>query len=242
LPAPSGMSLLVFAHDAAASRQLGTLLEPFGNELYLAGSIADAVARASRGGFDAILAAAPDVDTLAAAPGCKAPIVALLKGGERAPACADEVLRWPPLPHELYRALGAVRERGRREISAEPPPPDSVAAIDPGAFAALEKSVGLGTLIEILKSYIESAERLCRALGEASDDANWQEAVRLAQDIAGSAGGLGLTAMTAAARGFAQQARDGASSHELRNTAQLIVWEHERVRRSLANLYPDLVA
>jgi hypothetical protein len=48
--------------------------------------------------------------------------------------------------------------------------------------------------------------------------------------------------MTAAARGFAQAARDGADPHDLRNTAQLIVWEHERVRRSLANLYPDLVA
>ncbi len=89
--------------------------------------------------------------------------------------------------------------------------------------------MGVGALVEILKSYIESAEKLCRALGEASDDANWQEAVRLAQDIAGSAGGLGLTAMTAAARGFAQQAREGASSQELRNTAELIVWEHERV-------------
>ncbi len=117
-----------------------------------------------------------------------------------------------------------------------------MAAIDPEAFAALEKSVGIVTLVEILKSYIDSAEQLCRALGEASNDANWPEAMRLAQDIAGSAGSLGLTAMTAAARGFAQAARDGADPHDLRNTAQLIVWEHERVRRSLANLYPDLVA
>jgi HPt (histidine-containing phosphotransfer) domain-containing protein len=96
--------------------------------------------------------------------------------------------------------------------------------------------------VEILKSYIASAEALCRALDEASNDANWPEATRLAQDIAGSAGGLGLTAMTAAARGFAQAARDGAPAGDLWNTAQLIVWEHERVRRSLINLYPDLAA
>ncbi|MBV9991776.1 MAG: Hpt domain-containing protein [Alphaproteobacteria bacterium] len=242
LPAPTGLSLLIFAHDEVADRQLAGLLEPFGNEIEFAVSIADAVARASRGGFDAILAAASDADTIAAAPGSKAPILALIKGGERAPACADELLRWPPSAYELYRAVDTVRERRAKEITPEPPPADSVATIDPAAFAALEKSVGVATLVEILKSYIESAEKLCQALGEASDDANWQEAIRLAQDIAGSAGALGLTAMTAAARGFAQQARDGAGGHELRNTAQLIVWEHERVRRSLANLYPDLVA
>jgi signal transduction histidine kinase/HPt (histidine-containing phosphotransfer) domain-containing protein len=242
LPAPSGLSLLICAHDEVANRQLAHLLEPFGNAIEFATSIADTVARASRGGFDAIIAAAPDADTIAAAPGSKAPILALIKGGERAPACADEMLRWPPSAQELYRALDVVRARGLRDAAPEPPPADSIAAIDPAAFAALEKSVGVATLVEILKSYIDSAEQLCRALGEASDDANWQEAVRLAQDIAGSAGGLGLTAMTAAARGFAQQARDGASKSELRHTAQLIAWEHERVRRSLANLYPDLVA
>ena len=240
--APSGLSLLVFAHDDVGNRQIANLLEPFGNHLAFAHNVADAVARAGRGGFDMVLVAASDADTLAASPGARAPILALLKGGERAPACADELLRWPPSAPELYRAIAAIGERRRKDATPEPPPPDSVASIDPAAFAALEKSVGLTTLIEILKSYIDSAEQLCRALGEASDDANWQEAVRLAQDIAGSAGGLGLTAMTAAARGFAQAARDGAPPHELRNTAQFIVWEHERVLRSLANLYPDLAA
>lgn len=242
LPAPSGLSFLIFAHDDVANRQLAHLLEPFGNQVQFAQSTAEAVARAGRGGFDVILAAARDADTLAAAPGSKSPILALLKGAERTPACADELLRWPPSAHELYRAIAGIRERGRKDAVPEPPPAEGVASIDPAAFSALEKSVGVATLVEILKSYIESAEQLCRALGQASDEANWQEAARLAQDIAGSAGGLGLTAMTAAARGFTQAARDGAPSQQLRNTAQLIVWEHERVRRSLANLYPDLVA
>ncbi len=241
-PAPTGLSLLVFVHDKPAERQLADLLEPFGNTLQCADGIADAVARAARGRFDMILVAAPDVDTLAAAPGFKAPLLAVIRGGERTPACADNLLRWPAPAREIYAAIHNVLEQGRKGASAEPPPASSAAAIDPSAFAALEKSFGAATLVEILKSYIVSAEGLCRALGEASKDANWPEARRLAQDIAGSAGSLGLTAMTAAARGFAQAARDGASSHELRNTAQLIVWEHDRVRRSLINLYPDIAA
>ena len=96
--------------------------------------------------------------------------------------------------------------------------------------------------MEILKSYIETTEQLCTALNAASGDDNWQQAGRLAQDIAGSASGLGLLAMTAAARSFANAAREGASAHSLRNSAQMIVVEHDRVRQVLENLYPDLVA
>ena len=96
-------------------------------------------------------------------PAASAPILALLKGGERAPACADELLRWPPSAHELYRALGAMRERVAKDAAPEPPPPESAAAIDASAFAALEKSVGPATLLEILKSYIESAETALHA-------------------------------------------------------------------------------
>jgi len=241
-PAPTGLSLLVFVHDNPAERHLADLLEPFGNTLQCAEGVADAVARAARGRFDLIIVAASDADTLAAAPGFKAPLLAVVKGGERTPACADALLRWPAPAREIYNAIHAVLDRGRKEASPEPPPSGSAAAIDPSAFAELEKSFGAAKLVEILKSYIASAEALCRALDEASNDANWPEATRLAQDIAGSAGGLGLTAMTAAARGFAQAARDGAPPADLRSTAQLIVWEHERVRRSLINLYPDLAA
>jgi signal transduction histidine kinase/HPt (histidine-containing phosphotransfer) domain-containing protein len=240
--APSGLSVLVFAQDAEGSKLVANSLEPFGNHVQIADSIADAVGRAARGSFDVILAAASEADTLAAAPGVRSPILALLRRGDRAPACADALLRWPASSAQIYGAIGQVTESRRRDTAPERPPADSVAAIDSTTFAALEKSVGVPALVEILKSYIDSAERLCSALGDASNDSNWQEAVRLAQDIAGSAGGLGLTAMTTAARGFAQAARDGADPHDLRNTAQLIVWEHERVRRSLANLYPDLVA
>ena len=68
----------------------------------------------------------------------------------------------------------------------------------------------------------------------------WDEAARLAQDIVGAAGGLGLTAMTQAARHFAQASREGEDPHELRNAAQMVVGEHLRARKALVNLYPDL--
>ncbi len=97
-------------------------------------------------------------------------------------------------------------------------------------------------MLEILHSYVQTAEELCKSLTKASVDSNWNEAGRVAQDIAGAAGGLGLAAMTAAARGFAMKARETDDGHALRNAAQMVVGEHLRVRIALSNLYPDLAA
>ncbi len=234
--APTGLSLLVFATDAGIPNDLARQLEPFGNTIVFAASAADAAARAGRESFDAAIVCAEAADTMAAAPGVKLPILALLTDGERAPVSAKEILRWPAQAHQLYGALTNLR-------AAKPEAQEQqVAAIDATAFAALEKSVGSTTLVEILKSYIETAEKLCASLGAASDDANWLEAARLAQDIAGSASGLGLAAMTQAARGFASAQRQGADAETLLGEAKTIVGEHQRVRKALANLYPDLVA
>ncbi len=100
--------------------------------------------------------------------------------------------------------------------------------------------MGLKTLIEILQCYVATAEQLTNALSEACAEEKWADAARLAQDIVGAAGGLGLTAMTQAARHFAQATREGENPHSLRNAAQLVVGEHVRARRALLNLYPDL--
>jgi HPt (histidine-containing phosphotransfer) domain-containing protein len=108
------------------------------------------------------------------------------------------------------------------------------------AFSTLEKSVGLNTLIEILQCYIVTAEELTNALAAACGEEKWDEAARLAQDIMGAAGGLGLSAVTQAARLFAQKTREGQNAHELRNAAQQVVGEHVRARRALTNLYPDV--
>jgi HPt (histidine-containing phosphotransfer) domain-containing protein/CheY-like chemotaxis protein len=241
VPPPAGLHLLVFVTDDTAHMQLAHALEPFGNKLVFAANAAEAASIAGREAFDAIIVAARDADTLAAAPSVKAPVLALLAPGDRAPVCAAELLREPAAAQQLYKALAnicATREAASPALSG----PEAIAAIDGTAFAALERSVGCTTLIDILKSYIETTEQLCAALGAASDGADWNQAARLAQDIAGSASGLGLLAMTAAARGFAAAAREGAGAHALRNDAQKIVCEHERVRRVLANLYPELAA
>jgi HPt (histidine-containing phosphotransfer) domain-containing protein/CheY-like chemotaxis protein len=241
VPPPSGLHLLVFVTDDVAPIELARALEPYGNKLVFAANAAEAVALAGREDFDAIIMAARDADTLAAAPSVKAPILVLLAPGDRAPVCAAELLHGPVDTQQLYRALANICAT-REAASPAPSSPETMAAIDGTAFAALERSVGATTLVEILKSYIETTEHLCAALATANDDANWPQAARLAQDIAGSASGLGLLAMTAAARGFAAAARQGASAHALRNDAQKIVCEHERVRRVLANLYPELAA
>jgi HPt (histidine-containing phosphotransfer) domain-containing protein len=117
-----------------------------------------------------------------------------------------------------------------------------LAPIDADAFAALEKSVGLKPLIGILQSYIDNAELLCAGLAEACAAERWEDASRLAQDIAGSAGGLGLVAVTAAARGFTQKTRTGVDTENLHSAAQKVMGEQARARQALHTLYPDLVA
>ena len=69
--------------------------------------MAEAEELASQEHFDAIIASAGDADMLAAAPGVKAPLIAMLMRGDRAPSATDIVLRWPVEADQLYRALDA---------------------------------------------------------------------------------------------------------------------------------------
>jgi HPt (histidine-containing phosphotransfer) domain-containing protein len=137
----------------------------------------------------------------------------------------------------LYRALAETCQPPETQDAEAPEMP---AAIDPIAFSTLEKSVGVKTLIEILQCYIITAEQLTDALTEACAEEKWDDAARLAQDIVGAAGGLGLAAITQAARHFTQATRDGQNRHQLRNAAQLVVGEHIRARQALIHLYPDV--
>ena len=236
---PANLSFLIAMVDENARKIFRDFLEPFGNKLSMAETLSEAVARAGRENFDCIVATAADTDTLAAAPGVRAPVMALVAGGMRSPEGAAAVLRWPASAAMIYAglrdALGGVAE-GPAETDED----DSVAAIDASAFASLEKSLGMTTLIEILQSYMKTAEELCTHLDQASEDENWDDAARVAQDIAGAAGGLGLAALTAAARGFAQKAREG--SDDLYTAAQSVVGEHKRACEALSHLYPDLAA
>ena len=239
---PWGLAILVCTNDETVRNQLSHMLEPFGNRLEFAEGVVDAVTRAGRESFDAILAGASDADSLAASPGVKAPILALILGNTRAPSPIHPTLRWPAGAGALYSALrnmlGRAADAGSRGEAASQAP----AAIDATSFAALEKSLGLSMLLEILQSYVKTAEQLTAGLEAASGADNWDEATRIARDIAGSAGGLGLVSLTAAARGFAQRAREGGSPEELREAARHIAAEHRRVCMALSNLYPELAA
>ncbi len=238
---PWGLSLLVWCADENIRTQVGHMLEPFGNRLVFAPSLVDATAMAGRESFDGIIACAADADSMAAAPGVKAPILAIVPPGTRLPAAAGEVLRWPAGAGALYAGLHDLLGRGV-DAGLLDSGRIAAAAIDAPAFSALEKSLGLGTLIEILQSYTATAEQLCADLVQVSDKEGWEDATRIAQDIAGAAGGLGLAALTAAARAFAQKARDGDSANELKSAAQNVLGEHRRVRSALAHLYPELAA
>jgi signal transduction histidine kinase/HPt (histidine-containing phosphotransfer) domain-containing protein len=235
---PAGLSLLMFLRTPTISDSLAGMVEPFGNRVIRAGSMAEAIERAGKEHFDAIISCAGDADMLAAAPGVKAPLIAVLLRGDRAPAATDSVLRWPVEASQLYRAIEQVRLPVETQIM--PDQAESIAAIDPIAFSSLEKSVGIKTLMEILQCYIVTAEQLTNALAQACAEEKWDEAARLAQDIVGAAGGLGLAATTQAARHFAQAARDGENRHQLRNAAQTVVGEHVRARAALIQLYPDV--
>jgi signal transduction histidine kinase/HPt (histidine-containing phosphotransfer) domain-containing protein len=233
---PASLSLLLFLRPPMADTT-ARMLEPFGNRVIQTSSMAEAVERAGKEHFDAVIAGAGDADMLAAAPGMKAPLIAMLLRGDRAPAATDTVLRWPVEADQLYRALDEICEPaddGATETAEMP------AAIDAVAFRALEKSVGVKTLVEILQCYIVTAEQLTHALSEACAQEKWEDAARLGQDIVGAAGALGLVAITQAARDFGRRARDGENCHALRNAAQLVLGEHVRARQALSRLYPEV--
>ena len=237
--APSGLSLLLFLRTSELTEALAGLLEPFGNRLTRAHTMAEAVECAGKDRFDAIIASAADADMLAAAPGVKAPLMAVMMRGDRMPSATDMALRWPVEPNQLYRALNAIRP-ARAPETGEPDDAELPAAIDAETFSGLERSVGMKALVEILQCYVVTAEQLTNGLSDACAREQWDEAGRLAQDIVGAAGGLGLTAVTQAARHFAKAAREGQNRHDLRNAAQMVVGEHVRARNALVHLYPEV--
>jgi len=232
--APTAISVLLFMAVEGVADATARMLEPFGNRVVRAGSQSEAQALASKENFDAIIASAGDADMLAAAPGVEAQLIAILLQGERAPASTRNVLRWPANPDQLYRMLDQICQVPEQRA------PQKSSAIDPVAFSTLEKSLGAKALVEILQCYIVTAEQLTGALNGACRDEKWDEATRLAQDIIGAAGGLGLSALTVAARDFARLAREGHDHDELRNAAQAIAGEHSRTRQALLHLYPEV--
>ena len=239
--APNGLSVLIYLPDDPTRSSMERLLTPFGNAITLATTLAQAATISSRGGFALVITSAASADGLAATPGQRTPILALATNEERPPDGADAVLRWPATSNALYSMISSITERGGEVVDGSKD--DAMdAAIDAKAISELEKSLGFKTLIDILQSYLHTGEELATSLSAASDKEDWGQAGRLAQDFAGAAGGLGLTALSGAARLLAQGARDGANDKILSTATDDVLCEHRRVREALLRLYPDLSA
>lgn len=239
---PSGQSLLILTTKEDDREVFDKLIATFGNRTSFVASPAEAAEEAARGDYDAIIAEAAFADAIAASPGVRAPVVALIPPGGRVPSGAAAALTWPGPASELYRAIEEAAPHAKNADAKGEDASRPAASIDALAFVALEKSLGLATLIEILQSYMKTAEDLSASLAKAADDGKWEDVGRLAQDIAGAAGGLGLAALTTAARGLAQATREGGEPEALKARAEDIVAEHRRVRDALEHLYPDLAA
>ena len=243
ISAPNGLSVLVYLPDRNMRSALEHMLSPFGNQITFGTSLPDTARLAVRGDFALVVCDAGAADALIAAPRRHTPILALTGKEDRVPEGAESILRWPTSANALYSAIGFLTrtdEAEKQEISPDSESEEGV--IDTTTFADLEKSLGLKTLIDILQSYMTTAEQLTAALSTALDTEEWAETARVAQDIGGAAGGLGLTALTAAARQLAQSARDGADQDALATTAKDVLAQHERTRDALRRLYPDLAA
>jgi signal transduction histidine kinase/HPt (histidine-containing phosphotransfer) domain-containing protein len=238
---PSGLALLTYLPDETMRSTVERLLAPFGNSVSHSDTLARAVTMSARGDYAIVVAAAANADAFAAAPGHKTPILALATAEERHPDGADAVLRWPAGPKALFAAIVSLTGEGAKY--ADGVKHDHIeAAIDAKAISDLEKSLGFKTLLDILQSYMHTADELAAALSATSDKEDWSQAGRLAQDFAGAAGGLGLSALTTAARLLAQSARDGANDSALSSATEGVLSEHSRVREALCRLYPDLAA
>ena len=122
-------------------------------------------------------------------------------------------------------------------------PGDSEApgASDNAVFAQLETAFG-ETLTGTLKRYLDSSNELCERLQDASACAHWQEAVRVAILIGEEADALGFHRVATAARSFADATYHADRPHQLRNGAQLVVFEYERFRLALEARFTGLVA
>jgi hypothetical protein len=115
-------------------------------------------------------------------------------------------------------------------------------AIDAAVLEAMQSASGDDVLKSAIKSYLAAADELHAKLEDALIDARWQDAERLARSIAGLARDMGFLALSTAARGLVDAAQDEGDQHHLRNEAQMVIIEHERLRLQLAGVCPDLVA
>lgn len=122
----------------------------------------------------------------------------------------------------------------------------TVESVAPGAtdgpiFAALETAFG-DTLGEVLQNYVKTCDALSEKLQDASAYAYWQEAARVALEMGHSSADLGFDPVAKLARAFADLVYQDVNAHQMRNAAQTLVFEYDRVRLALGARFPEHVA
>lgn len=239
-PPPEGLRLLAFLDNDSAHKELEEILTPYGNHLTFARVPADLVAIAARSNFDAAIVRVDFADMLAGAPGVRLPILALVTPdtGNIHASGAGETRNWPCAAWHIYGALNHMLARELAQEEGHAPPPAEV--IDQAAITALEKSVGEDTLIEIFRSYLESAEKIHAGLDCARNSEDLTPAEGLARDITGSASGLGFAAATLSARNLTAAFRDKESDLMIREKIDALIGDCERTKLALQALYPEL--
>lgn len=147
---------------------------------------------------------------------------------ESAPFC-DGIVRKPYAARALLEGLILAREGDA-----------NAAAFDSRGVEELERSVGRPVLVDILKSFLGSASDMLGRIEEAAPTGDASALEQAARDLAGAAGGLGLAALTAAAKELSAAARLGAPRDRLTSQAHGVLGLGEEARKRLVLLYPDL--
>ena len=120
--------------------------------------------------------------------------------------------------------------------------PESVAS--PGdlvVLVSLHEKLDEEILGELLRTHLSAVDALCEQLQAVSRREEWPTAADITRQIAAKTGVLGFRAVTNAAKSFAAAADEKLEAHLLRNGAQMVVFEHERLRLAIELQYPELL-
>ena len=108
-------------------------------------------------------------------------------------------------------------------------------------LVSLHEKLDEEILSELLRTHLSAVDVLCEQLQAAARHEDWPQAAEIGRQIMAKTGVLGFRAVTSAARSFAAAADDKLSVHLLRNGAQMVVFEHERLRLAIELQYPELL-
>ena len=236
---------ILAADDNPVHRQaLERLFIAAGARCDLVGDGMAAVEHAQRGAYDVIILDAhmPILDGAQAArmiqtmrrANAGAPILIALSEHDpteaEARAISDGIIPKPYEARTLIRGIAQVT----RDARTGPP------VFDSSGIMELERSVGRPALVDILKSFLAAAAEMTERIQVASPGGAADVMEQAARDLAGAASGLGLAALTAAARELSQAARRGAENGALSSQAAALAALTHDTQRELVSLYPDL--